>query len=378
VTSRRRFVVGPSVVVGLVLVSVAPAAALSLEKLLGNGLLVVYDAREPSARPSARTLRQDAEGLHAIGFRAVTTHATTPASAPVCRFFKRHGFATVLVGIADPTDAAEVRRAVRLKRCADGYVVGTGGVAAGTWTRDALAGAIARVRQETGRPVTTREPADTLRADPSLARLGDWVFPIVQPWDAGKREGQDACGYVIFTYRDVAALAPAGVPTMVAESGLPTEGAPATSEHYQRAFFLCLESRQVPFGYFIAFDRPDGADPLQAHGGLFRADGSPKLFAAQRLAPQLTVERRGGRLVGRVTSVPRHLVQVVVYVQGEGWELTPPVAMDRHGDWSTNVPAGRLAIVYVAARAWTPPHAVDRKLRADRTQILVEREVPAM
>jgi len=367
-----------AIAVAAMLVSVGPAGALTVEKLLGNGWLVVYDPREPATRPSARELRQDAESLHAIGFRAVTTHATTPASAPVCRFFKRKGFATVLVGIADPTDAAEVRRAVRLKRCADGYVVGTGGVAAGRWTRDALAGVIARVRQKTGRPVTTREPSDTLRADPSLARLGDWVFPIVQPWDAGKREGQEACGYTIFAYRDVAALAPAGMATMVAESGLPTEGAPTTSEHYQRAFFLCLESRQVPFGYFAAFDRPGSADLLPAHGGLFRADGSPKLFAAQRLAPQLTVERRGGRLAGRVTNVPRHLVQVVVYVQGEGWELTPPVAMDRRGDWATNVPAGRLAVVYVASRVWTPPHAVDRKLRADRMQILVEREVPAM
>jgi hypothetical protein len=365
-------------VVAAVLGSVGPAGALSVEKLLGNGRLVVYDAREPSARPSARRLRQDAESLHAIGFRAVTTHATTPASAPVCRFFKRHGFATVLVGIADPMDAAEVRRAVRLKRCADGYVVGTGGVAAGRWTRDALAAAIARVRAKTGRPVTTREPADTLRADPSLARLGDWVFPIVQPWEAGKREGQEACGYTVFAYRDVTELAPAGVPTVIAESGLPTEGALATSEHYQRAFFLCVESRQAPFGHFTAFDQPGSADPLRAHGGLFRADGSPKLFAAQQLAPELRIERRGATLRGRVTNVPRHLVQIVVYVQGEGWELTPPVAMDRRGEWTTNVPPGRLATVYVATRAWTPPHAVDRKPRIDRTQVLVEREVPAM
>jgi hypothetical protein len=76
--------------------------------------------------------------------------------------------------------------------------------------------------------------------------------------------------------------------------------------------------------------------------------------------------------------VPRHLVQIVVYVQGEGWELTPPVAIDRRGEWTTNVPPGRLATVYVATRAWTPPHAVDRKPRIDRTQVLVEREVPAM
>jgi len=369
-------------VIGLVVVavlgSVGPVAALSVEKVLGNGRLVVYEGRETSARPSPRTIRRDAESLFAVGCRAVTTYTTTPASAPVCRIFKRRGFATVLVGIADPTDAAEVRRAIHLRRCADGYVVGAGGLAAGRYDRAALERAIALVRTKSGRPVTTREPADTLSADPALARLGDWLFPIVQPYPAGKREGQEACGYTIFAYRDVTELAPAGVPTVIAESGLPTEGAPATSEHYQRAFFLCVESRQVPFGYFTAFDQPASADALRAHGGLFRADGSPKLWAAQHLAPELVVERRGGTLRGRVTHVPRHLVQVVVYVQGEGWELLPPVALDRHGEWATDVPPGRLAVVYVATRAWTPPHAVDRKPRTDRTQVFVEREVPAM
>ena len=364
-------------VVAAVLASVGTAGALSVEKLLGNGRLVVYE-RDPSAHPSPRALRRDAQSLHAIGFRAVTTHATTPASAPVCRFFKRHGFATVLVGIADPTDAAELRRAVRLRRCADGYVVGTGGLAAGRYDRDALARAIAQVRKQAGRPVTTREPAETLRADPALARIGDWVFPIVQPWDAGKHEGQEACGYTVFAYRDVAGLAPAGVPTVIAETGLPTEGAPATSEHYQRAFFLCVESRQAPFGYFTAFDDSASADPLRAHGGLFRADGSPKLWAAQQLAPELVVERRGGTVLGHVTHVPRDLVQVVVYVQGEGWQRLPPVTIDRHGEWVADVPPGRLAVVYVAARTWVPPHAVDRRPRTDRTQVFVERELPAM
>jgi hypothetical protein len=48
-------------VVAAVLGSVGPAGALSVEKLLGNGRLVVYDARAPTPRPSARTQRQDAE-----------------------------------------------------------------------------------------------------------------------------------------------------------------------------------------------------------------------------------------------------------------------------------------------------------------------------
>src|SRR5258705_394573 len=85
-------------------------------------------------------------------------------------------------------------------------------------------------RGASGRPVTTRETADVLRANPGLVRLGDWVFPTIRPWQAGKREAQDACGWTIFAYRELAE-APAGVPTVIAETGLPTEGALATSEH---------------------------------------------------------------------------------------------------------------------------------------------------
>ena len=364
--------------VAALLGTVVPARALSLEKILGGGQLVAYRPRNADGRPSARVLRTDAESLAAVGFRAVTTYGTSRATAPVCRFFKRRGFRSVLVGIADPRDAGELRRAVRLRRCADGYVVGSNGPSAARYTRSELEHAIARVRAASGRPVTTRETAQAYRDDPSLARMGDWLFPAIQPWEAGKRDPQDACGWTIFAYRELAERAPAGMPTVIAETGLPTEGALATSEHYQRAFFLCLASRQVPFGYFEAVDRSPGADAVEAHWGLFRADGSPKLWAAQQIRPALVVERAGGMVRGRVENGPRHILRVIVYVQGARWDAAPPLVPDRRGAWELPVSPDRPVAVYVGTLAWTPPAAVDRLPRVDRVQILAARELPAM
>ena len=87
---------------------------------------------------------------------------------------------------------------LRLKRCADGYVVGSGEARrAAATTAATLDRAIHDVRAATGRPVTTREPLASYRDDASLVRAGDWLFPIVQPWDAEQRDSQAACGWTI-------------------------------------------------------------------------------------------------------------------------------------------------------------------------------------
>jgi exo-beta-1,3-glucanase (GH17 family) len=359
------------------------AAAVTVEKLVGGGRLVAYTPRgfDPSSprAPSPRALRADAESLAALGFTAVTTYGAGRALAPVCRFFKRRGFRTVLVGVWDPRDAAEVRRAIRLRRCADGYVVGTEGLTFGRYRKDELAAAIARVRRATGRPVTTRETPKPYADDPSLLRLGDWVFPTIHPWYAEKRAPQDACGWTIFAYRDLAALAPAGVPTVVAETGLPTAGATAASEHYQRAFLLCVESRQVPFAYFEAFDQPwKRDDAVGPHWGLFRADGTPKLWAARLLQPTLIAERVGATVRGRVEGGLPRAYQVVAYARGERWELLPVAVLDRGGAFALAVPADRPVALYVASREWTPPAAPDRLPRVDRAMVFATRELPAV
>jgi exo-beta-1,3-glucanase (GH17 family) len=357
------------------------ARAISVDKLLGRGRLVAYSPRgfDPSVTqpPSARALRADADTLRAVGFRAVTTYGASRMLSPVCRVFKRRGFRTVLVGIRDPRDRAEIRRAVHLKRCADGYVVGNEGLTFGRYTREELDRAITRVRNATGRPVTTRETLKAYTDDPTLLRAGDWLFPTIHPWYAEHRDSQDACGYTIYAYRDLAAQAPAGIATVVAETGLPSEGAVSASEHYQRAFFLCIESRQVPFAHFEAFDQPwKTEDAVGSHWGLFRADGSPKLWATQQVQPAFTGERAGGHVSGRARSVLPGRFRVVAYVKNARWDVVASAVPDRSGAWQLDVPADRPVVVYLTWGSWTAPASLDQRPRVDRIQVLAERELP--
>lgn len=361
----------------------ASAAPVTVDTLLGGGRLVAYSPTgyDPATtvRLSARALRADADALHRAGFRAITTYGSSRALAPVCRFFKRRGFATVLVGIWDPRDRAEVRRAIRLRRCADGYVVGNEGLTSGRYDRAALDAAIRRVRERTGRPVTTREPLAAYERDPSLARAGDWLFPTLQPWYADHRESQDACGWTAIAYHELKSRTPADLPVVLAETGLPTDGVLGASEFYQRAFFLCIEVRHVAFAHFEAFDQPwKHEDAVAPHWGLFRADGSPKLWAAQQLRPTITVARTARGLEGTVTDVAPRAVRVVAYVQGERWEALPPVDPDRRGRFAIPTTGVRPAVVVVASRAWSAPSPVERAPGIDRMQVFARAELPAM
>jgi hypothetical protein len=362
---------------------VSVAHAIDVEAIRGGGRLVAYTPRggDPSVDgpPHPASLRADAETLRALGFTAVVTSGTSRTTAPVCRVFKRHGFRAVLVGVWDPRDRGELARARALRRCTDGYVVGTEGLGAGRYGRDELTDAVRALRRATGRPVTTRETPATYADDPALLRLGDWLFPAVQPWPEGHRDSQDACGWTIFAWRDLAARAPAGIPTVIGATGLPTEGAPAALEHYQRAFFLCLESRQVDFAYWEAFDEPwRTGDPVAPHFGLFRADGSPKLWAAQQLKPRVRV-RRGRRTVhGRIAGVPATLVHAVVYAGDGPWRLVASVPHGRRGKWRAVVPPGRAVTDYAATAAWKPPAEAARLPTVDRAAVLARGDLPAM
>jgi|SRR5581483_9491915 len=248
------------------------------------GRLVAYNPRgyDPIAgtSPSMRSIREDARRLHRRGFRTVTTYASTSPLVRVCRLFKRYGFTRVLVGIADPTDDVELAAAARQRRCADGYVVGNEGLTFGRYGRDALAAAMARLRANTDRPVTTRETLGEYLQDPTLLGLGDWVFPNVHPYFAGVTEPAAACAWTIARYGELRAGTPASVAVVVAETGLPTAGATGLNDEAQAAFFECLEASGIRFVYFEAFDQPWKVTlPVESHWGLFRADGSPKLWA---------------------------------------------------------------------------------------------------
>jgi hypothetical protein len=266
-----------------VLVAAATQATLPAPDLFGGGRLVVYAPRgfdpTPGWKPRAKRLRADATALAGIGVRAVETESTPESLMPVCRFLKRYGIARVIVGVADPTDTAELRRAARLRRCADGYAVGWGGLGERRYTRAALVAAADRLRRRTGKPVAVRERPEAYKDDPTLLGVGDWVFPLVDPLREEVVGPQESCGATMQAYRDVLERAPVDRPVTIAATGMPTSGSPGANDSWQRAYLVCLESRNIPFAVFEAFDQPwrQGAE----YYGLLRADGSPKLWATQ-------------------------------------------------------------------------------------------------
>jgi hypothetical protein len=296
---------------------------------------------EPQAsnwRPSARGLRADAEDLRALGTEVVVTWASPPALAPVCRHLKRHGVPAVILGVADPSDAAEVHAALRARRCADGYAVGSGGV--GTrYDVAALRAAVARLGQASGRAVVVRETASVLAKDAALRGLGGGPLPVAFPSAAGG--SQEACGTALGDFRLLEQALPKGRGLILGATGIAAGGGGAGNPSYQRAYFLCLAARGVPAGLFEAYDQPWRTTPVGPHAGLFRADGMPRRFAAEILRLALTATRApDGTLAGALQPRVGTRYRVVPWTRGARWEPGAPVAIGRDGRWRTPSPVG--------------------------------------
>ena len=362
----------------LLLAALLGPAHAAAPDLFGGGRLVVYRplGYTPDAtwRPRAATLRADAEDLARLGFRALVTERTTPRLKPICRFFKRHGFVAVIIGIADPTDAAELRATRALRRCADGYAVGSGGLATRRYGRRVLETAAAALRRATGRPVAVRELVASYRADPHLLGVGDWVFPI----DAGdpSRGAQEACGLTMLAYRELLERGPQDRPLALASAGLPTAGDPGANEHAQRAYFSCLASRGVPFAYDEAYDQPWQGAAAGARG-LHRDDGTPKLFAWQLARPRVTISRTAPELAGRVAGATPSRFAVLVYTRDAArWQPAPPAPISRRGGWVAAGAGERPAVALLAARAFTPPAAGERPPPVDGVHLFATAATP--
>ncbi|MCW5893147.1 MAG: hypothetical protein KIT14_21745 [bacterium] len=334
-----------------------------------TGRAVVYTPRgyapgDPAWRPRARELRADAADLRALGVDLVATWASPRVLAPVCRHLKRHGLPSVVLGVADPGDAAEVRAAAHARRCADGYAVGSGGL--GTrYDRDALRAAVTRLRA-TGRPVVVREAADVLATDAVLRALGDEPSPLAFP--SADEGSQAACGIAIADYRRVEQTLPAGQILRLGASGLAAAGGGVANPSYQRAYFLCLSSRGVPAAMFEAYDQPWRTTPVGPHAGLFRADGTPRRFAQELLRLTLTATLEpDGRLHGRVAPAVGARWRVVPWSHGTTWAPGVPVPIERDGRWQAAVAPGRPWAATLEPRdapppvASAPPPAVDEE-----------------
>ena len=372
-----------ALVSGVLLLAAAPVTAAAPPDLFGGGRLVAYTPSgwDPRAHavPGPASLRADADELRRRGFRAITTPRSTPALMPVCRLFKRRGFRTVLVGVSDPRDATQLRTAEKQRRCADGYVVGDGGLAAGRYRRVDLEAALARLRRVTGKPVAVREELRAYDDDPTLLALGDWAFPIANPYlVADQRHPQTACGFSVTHYLDLSARVAKGVPVVLAETAFATAGDPSARENSQRAFFPCIETRAVRFEYFEAFDQPwrDPADGPAAHWGLFRADGTPKFFASMLAPPAVSIRPVGSWVRGRVRNAAPERFRVVTYVRRERWQVGPTSVVSRRGKWKARMAEGEKVAAVLMAKGSPPADGIERLPQVDAEHVFAVADTP--
>jgi hypothetical protein len=156
----------------------------------------------------------------------------------------------------------------------------------------------------------------------------------------------------------------------VIDVGLPTAGNDMANEHYQRAFFACVESRQLRLSHREAIDQPWRGGPTRDHYGLFRADGMPKRWAFQELDPRVSLRMHAGRLRGRMRGMTPGRFRLLVWERvGAGlWEPRAPIPLGRDGKWHTLAPASGAAAATLVAPGFVPAAPVAR-LEVDGEQI---------
>jgi exo-beta-1,3-glucanase (GH17 family) len=247
-----------------------------------------------SSTPSREQVQEDLYLLRTNGFRSLVTYGARGVLGAIPAIARQTGFdGSVIMGIWDPFSEEEWANAVTQIAFVDGYCLGNEGLGI-RYTPETLAIRMEELRRVTGKPVTTTEPIDSYLDGPYRAWLlahSDWLFPLAQPFLAAQLDPIQAVHWIVARRDYLVALS--GMNVILKEAGFPSAGADGGTEDAQRGFFAALNATELPFFHFEAFDQPWKRDVLghpevEAHWGLYRADGTPKqviLWLADHWAP---------------------------------------------------------------------------------------------
>jgi exo-beta-1,3-glucanase (GH17 family) len=166
------------------------------------------------------------------------------------------------------------------------------------YTLTQLQDAVSYLRAQTNnsKPITTSEQwEDYLQGgNAALMRgLGDWMMPIVHPYNQVPRisDPSAAVQWTLARYNQFVNAAP-GRAILFKEVGLPSAGASNVSEAGQESYYRQLKSTAVLFAYFEAFNQPfkyAPDKPVEAHWGIFRETRAPKRVTSHVCNPELSV-----------------------------------------------------------------------------------------
>lgn len=275
------------------------AKAASRDSLRVVAPAVAYHPRGfvPGSEGSILNREQIVEDLRLLkrnGFRSLVTYSAEGMQRLIPEIARREGFdGTIIMGVWDPLSEEEIRNAVAQAPFVDAYCIGNEGLGI-RYTPEQLAKKMAELRRLTGRPVTTTEPIDSYLAGPYRKWLidhSDWLFPLAQPVWAGESDPSESVRWILARHDLLAAKT--GRRVILKEAGLPSAGAEVHNEEAQLVFFQALESTDIRFFYFEAFDQPwkkdfRGEHGVEVHWGLFRSDGTPKKVVSWLIEHRLT------------------------------------------------------------------------------------------
>jgi exo-beta-1,3-glucanase (GH17 family) len=221
--------------------------------------------------------------LRIAGFNGLVTYTSAgimgrelPALA------QEAGFEGLIMGIWDPDSQEEYDAAIHAAQnnIVLGYCIGNEGFnKASRYDMPKLSASIQKLREATGKPVTTTgEIYDYY--DDGLAQLGDWIFPNANPYFHNQVDPASALRWTKGVYNDLKNRTNRFV--LLKEVGLPTSGDRKLSEESQKQYFVELAKTDVNFVYFEAFDQPWRTSlPIESHWGIFNSDRTPKLLGLQ-------------------------------------------------------------------------------------------------
>jgi len=325
---------------------------------------IVWVDYSPSSSPNngiettSNEIIADLNLLRDAGFNGLVTYGSTgilgrelPALA------QEAGFEGLIMGIWDPNSQGEYDAAINAAQnnIVLGYCIGNEGFnEPSRYDMSQLSASIQKLREATGKPVTTTEEIDNYY-DEELLQLGDWLFPNAHPYYHDQLTPDSALRWTKGVYDDLKNRTDRFV--LLKEVGLPTAGdnRGKLSEESQKQYFVELAKTDVNFVYFEAFDQPWRTSlPIESHWGIFNADRTPKLL--------------GWQLLGKVPSPVDPLNTALYIYKDAGWpdnHFAPSGYMGDIGDihinqvYTQNPHSGSSAIEVVYDAAGTAPHDCD-------------------
>ncbi len=257
----------------------------------------------PIQWPSEGDVREDLRVLHEAGFNGLVTYASNYAikDAPgqvldIPRIAQKAGFEGMIVGVWDPANENELQTAEKSvqNQIVIGYSVGNEGLD-DRYKLESLVSAMKRLRQTTGKPVTTTEQVHDYYENSPLWEISDWIFPNAHPYFSGYRDPQEAVVWTVKVFKTLDSVS--DKPLIFKEVGLPTDGDKDVSESRQALYYQGLQETKITFVIFEAFDAPwkhignqksDGTYPWpdpEPHWGIFNYDRTPKK-AVENICPK--------------------------------------------------------------------------------------------